>query len=71
VPIFAESSLIKVEFVYLYIKPYNFQPLNKNKFSTDKDLAVCAMKLEFLFNRMCIKIIYRIPSVKFQLFVNG
>ena len=70
-PIFVESSLIKVEFVYLYIKPYDFQPLIKNEFSTDKDLEAWAVKLEFLFNRMCVIIIYRIPSVNFQLFING
>jgi hypothetical protein len=54
VPNFVDSPSIKVEFVLCVHRTLKFSTMNLNEYCKDKDLAACALKLEFLFNRMCI-----------------
>jgi hypothetical protein len=41
------------------------------KFCKDKDLEVCALKLDFLSIKVCIISVYRSPNGSFQYFIKG
>jgi exonuclease III len=52
-------------------KHYPYSVINIEKCCEDKELEVCALKLDFLSIKVCIIIVYRSPNGSFQYFIKG
>jgi hypothetical protein len=48
-----------------------FSNINLNEFCKEKDLEVCAVKLQSSLANICILSIYRAPTGNFLYFLNG
>ena len=47
--------------IYVF-KTFQFSTVNLDKFSTEKDLEICAVKLSILTNNFTVICIYRFPT---------
>jgi len=58
--------------VCMFIQKYfPFSVINIEQFCKDKELEVCALRLDFLPFKVCIISLYRSPNGNFQYFIKG
>jgi len=50
-------------------KLFPYSVINVQKFCKDRELEVCALKLDFLSIKVCIITVYKSPNGNFQYFI--
>jgi hypothetical protein len=68
---FCRQSFHKGGVCMYILKKFSFSVINITKYSKDKDLEACAMKLKSSFMNVCILTVYRSRSGNFHFFLNG